>query len=825
MELRFFPLDFDYQLREGKPFIYLYGKLEDNTKICVIQEHQPYFYAQFHKTNYAQIERRLKELIVEGKDGPAKITSWEIVEKELLGKKEEFFKIYVNYPKAVPLISKELSDWGLDCYERDIPFIHRYLRDKNILPFSLVEAKGKFILDQKMRVPLFEAEEIKPFSNETPPKFKILALDIETYSPERIEINPEKNPILMIAFYGIDEKDKEFRKVLTWKKFRHKLDYLETVSDEVELLQRFRQIILDYQPDILTGYFSDGFDLPYLHLRAEKYKIKLDLGLDYSELETGSKSDFREGKSRITGILHLDNLKFIRNIFGKNLKTESYSLDAVSEELLGHRKHQVKISELAHTWDHLPDKLEDYCEYNLHDAHLALQLCQKLLPDMIEFTKIIGIPTFDLIRMSFSKLVENYILKSAMEHNVLAPNRPGKNEIDLRMDQTYEGGFVYEPTPGLYSDLAVFDFRSLYPTIITAHNIGPESLNCSCCELEKRNNVPGETNYWFCARKKSFLSKLLERLILIRVDLKRTLKEAKANGEDTKMLESRSYAIKTLANSFYGYTGFFGARWYCLECAKATTAYARDYIKKTIEKAQQKGFEVVYADTDSCFLLLKDKHLDPALEFMNEVNFDLPGHMELEFEGYYPKGIFVAAKGSEKGAKKRYALISENGKIKITGFEIVRRNSSPLAKEVQMEVLKLILIDKKEEALFYLKGKIKELLAGQIAKEKLVIKTQITRELSSYTSIGPHVAVALKMLERGINIFPGVVIEYIIAKGSGLIRERAKLPEEVKDGEYDSEYYLHHQVLPAISGIFAVLGYKEEDLYKDSSQTGLGQFF
>jgi len=145
------------------------------------------------------------------------------------------------------------------------------------------------------------------------------------------------------------EKDKEFRKVLTWKKFRHKLDYLETVSDEVELLQRFRQIILDYQPDILTGYFSDGFDLPYLHLRAEKYKIKLDLGLDYSELETGSKSDFREGKSRITGILHLDNLKFIRNIFGKNLKTESYSLDAVSEELLGHRKHQVKISELPHT--------------------------------------------------------------------------------------------------------------------------------------------------------------------------------------------------------------------------------------------------------------------------------------------------------------------------------------------------------------------------------------------------------------------------------------------------------------------------------------------
>jgi DNA polymerase elongation subunit (family B) len=825
MEIRFFPLEFKYEIKEGQPYIYMYGKLEDNTKLCVIQKHQPYFYAQVHQIHKQQLEKRLKGIEIETKSGKAKVTSWEEVKKELLGKTKTFWKIYTNFPQAVPLISKELSSWGIECYERDIPFVHRYLRDKKIAPMTLVEAKGEFIKEKNTRVPIFLAEEIKQFSRGAIKQLKTLAIDIETYSPERATVNPEKNPILMIAFYGMDEEGKEFKKVLTWKRFKTRLDYLETVTDEIELLMRFKQIILDYQADIITGYFSDGFDFPYIKTRADKYKLKMDLGLDYSELDTGKKTDFREGKAKITGMLHLDVFKFIRNIFGKNLKTESYSLDAVSKELLGNKKHDVKISELAQAWDNNSEELEDFCKYNLQDAHLTLRLCQKLMFDMIEFTKIVNLPLFDVIRMRFSKLVESYIMKRAIEYNVLAPNRPGRNEIDQRMEETFQGAFVYEPTPGLYEDIIVFDFRSLYPTIITAHNVGPEGLCCGCCDEENRDKVPEEEKYWFCTRKKAFLPKVLERLILRRVDLKRLIKETKEKSEETNILEARSYALKTLANSFYGYLGFFGARWYCLECAQATTAFARDYIKRAIKKAEEKGFQVIYADTDSCFLLLGDKIKDGAMEFMNEVNFNLPGHMELEFEGHYPKGIFVALKGKEGGAKKKYALLAENGEMKITGFETVRRNWSPIAKEVQEEVLHLVLEDRKEEALVYVKDIVKELKKGEIDLNKLIIKTQITKDLASYSSIGPHVAVALRLLEQGVKVSPGMVVEYVIAKGSGLIREKAKLLEEVKPGEYDADYYLYNQIIPAVSSIFAVLGINEEDLYRDSSQTGLGKFF
>jgi len=182
-------------------------------------------------------------------------------------------------------------------------------------------------------------------------------------------------------------------------------------------------------------------------------------------------------------------------------------------------------------------------------------------------------------------------------------------------------------------------------------------------------------------------------------------------------------------------------------------------------------------------------------------------------------------KGKEGGAKKKYALIDKKGELKITGFESVRRNCSPIAKELQEKVLTLVLQGKEEDALIYAKEVVQALKKGEISLNKLIIKTQIAKELSSYSSIGPHVAVAMKLLEKGIKIVPGMVVEYIIAKGSGLIRERAKLVDEVKPGNYDPDYYLNNQIIPALGGIFTVLGYKEDELFSESSQSGLGEFF
>ncbi|HLC89108.1 MAG TPA: DNA polymerase domain-containing protein, partial [Candidatus Nanoarchaeia archaeon] len=174
-------------------------------------------------------------------------------------------------------------------------------------------------------------------------------------------------------------------------------------------------------------------------------------------------------------------------------------------------------------------------------------------------------------------------------------------------------------------------------------------------------------------------------------------------------------------------------------------------------------------------------------------------------------------------AKKKYALLDEKGKMKITGFETVRRNWSILAKEVQEQVLRLILEDKKSPALEYVQAMIKELKAGQVDISKLVLRTQITRELSQYISVGPHVYAARKRQAQGEKIYPGMVIDYFIAKGSGLVRERAALPEEARP--YDPDYYLYHQLLPSVIGIFDVVGITEDEILGRSKQMGLGKFF
>ncbi|MAG73729.1 hypothetical protein CL620_05395 [archaeon] len=142
---------------------------------------------------------------------------------------------------------------------------------------------------------------------------------------------------------------------------------------------------------------------------------------------------------------------------------------------------------------------------------------------------------------------------------------------------------------------------------------------------------------------------------------------------------------------------------------------------------------------------------------------------------------------------------------------------------MQREVIRLVLHDQKEEALQYVREMIIRLKERRIPRDKLILRTQITRDLSAYTSAGPHVKVARLLANKGINISPGTVIEYIIAKGQGSIGERAQIPREAK--EYDVDYYLNNQLIPAVSSIFEVFAISEDELLGEGKQTGLGGYF
>ncbi|MBW3022096.1 ribonuclease H-like domain-containing protein, partial [Candidatus Woesearchaeota archaeon] len=364
-KIEFFPLDITYKIFNNKPVIYLFGRAVDGQQVCVIDESfEPYFWAVVDDETVVKV---IEKFSAETKQGTAKVTRTEMNAKNYLGKDVKALKVFVQLPWQVPVIAKELRAIGgiVSVHEFDIPFVRRYLRDKNVTPMTLTEAKG-LIVNQGLKVITLNAESVTHLSNETG-DFRILAFDIETYNPHGKAVMPEQHPIVMISLYG-----KDLKKVLTWKRFKTQNDSVEFLDSEVEMLERFKDFITQYRPDILVGYYSDGFDFPYIAVRAEKYKINLDLGLDGSQIKL---KKGRRSSVTVTGLVHLDICRFIQRAFSQVLDTDTFSLDDVSSELLGEKKHDVDMDTLAGAWDSVSDELDKFAAYNLQDSKLTYDLC------------------------------------------------------------------------------------------------------------------------------------------------------------------------------------------------------------------------------------------------------------------------------------------------------------------------------------------------------------------------------------------------------------------------------------------------------------------
>ncbi|MEK6862902.1 MAG: DNA-directed DNA polymerase [Nanoarchaeota archaeon] len=802
VKISFYPIDVDFNTQG---IIRIFGTTIDSKKICVYDESlKPYFWV--FNDNIDKTKKKIDNLML---DEDFQILNTSIHDKNYLGKEVKAIKVEVNNIKALKIIAKELKQSGLEVKEDDINFAKRYLIDKEITPLTLSEVFGELIKDSRYDICI--KGEVKQNSQDFYDDLKVLVFDIEVYGSLGGIEKVKNDPILMIGLRG-----KGIKKVITWKKFKAP-DYVEFVDSEAEMIERFKGLIKDYKPDCLVGYFSDGFDLPYIKARADKYHIILDLGLD------GSPISFRRGLgesvAKIKGILHLDILKFIKKIMAGSLQLDSYSLNVVAQELLREKKKEININEITKAWDNIKD-LEKYCEYNIQDTELTLKIFEKIFLNIAELVKLVGSSMFDICRMSYGKLVENYLIKKAKEFNEIVPNRPSHGNIEERMGLTYKGASVMEPKVGLYENIIFFDFMSFWPSIIITKNIDPGTFNKEKMGYKTPEIVDEEGKkvyYYFNSKKEGFIPKVVKDLIIRRNRIKEILKK-----EKNPVLEARNYALKTVANSTYGMLAFFGARYYCRECAASITAFGREYIKTTIKKAQEEGFEVIYSDTDSLTVALGGKSKKAASEFLKKINDELPSLMEIEIEDFYPRGIFVSKKGDIQGAKKKYALINEENELKIRGFETVRKDWSLIARETQLKIIEMILKEGKyEDALEYVKKVIKDISERKVSLDKMIIGVQLKMHLESYKQIGPHVAVARKMKEKGYDVSPGATIYFIISDEKGMIRDKAEIPDECKD--YDINYYIENQIIPSVEKIFEVFGIKKEQLLI-KEQKHLGEF-
>jgi len=791
--------DVDHVIENNIGIIRLFCK-DSKGETILVQDRtfKPYFYVE--PKDLSKYKKKLEK----HKFKQGKILKVETVDKTIFGEKKKLLKITVESPRDVYDIRNVIKTWpeNKEEYEYAISFYQRYLIDKQIKPMSWIGVDSD------------HPESIKPINLKKEPNLRILAFDIEM-----MEQNG-KEAIIMISF----ATNHGFKKAITtWK---GKSKDTEVVEDEKELLEKFIQIVNEQDPDFIVTFNGDGFDFPKIKESADKNKVDIKIGRDKSSIRLVRRG--RTSSTKIRGRVHIDLFSFIDHILSPSMKTEVLTLDAVAEELLGLKKRNLKWKDIKESFGS-KDGLEQLSDYCLWDSQLTLNLSEQLLPQVFALSQLTGTIPFDAGRYMYSQIDEAYLTRKAFLQNVIIPNNPKYDEIaKRRMRPAYTGGFVVEPKKGIHSDIIVFDFRSLYPTVIVTHNISPETIDCQ--HKECKNNRPPEQKNHFCTKTKGFIPRNLEEVVKDRIEIKNKMKQLNKDSLEFKSMDNQQYALKIIANSIYGYFAYFGSVWYCYECAAAAATWGRYYIKKSIEMIEKEGFEVIYGDTDSVFITMpnikKSELMKETDKILKKINDEFPGIIQLELRGMYEGGIFVTVKGVTRGAKKRYALIDKKGNLEIRGFETVRRDWCDLAKDIQHEVLRIILQDKDpDKATKLVRDTIKRIKDGKATLEELTIYTQLVKPLSEYEQIGPHVKVARKMRDRGRPIGEGMIVEYIITKRAGSISDKAEPLEDVKEGDYDPDYYINNQVLPAAMRVLSALEITEQQVLSGKIQAKLGEWF
>ncbi len=795
-----FLLDADYVDENNLSVIRLFIKTENRHEILRDNSFKPYF--------YAIVENPEKDSLRIAEDLKGILSKYEIVEKKLVINENPKKVLKLIFDSTRMLVEararcKELS-YVIERREYKLPFARRYLIDKKLTYFDYLEisVNEKNIIGNIVKL------------DDKPVKLNIGVFDLETLSPERFS-NPQLDPILMASF-GTETWTKVICEKLIDK------DYAIKVKDEKELIEKIVSMVKENDLDILGTYNGDSFDIPYIKTRAEKLKTRVKIGLDGSEPMIKRKG--MGNAVLIKGLQHVDAYLIVRILARLGVvNLIKFDLESVSEAIFGEWKEKIKAEEINQIWNSNKD-LERLANYNKEDSEVTFKLIKNYLPIFVELSKLVKQNLYDTTRAASSTLVENLLVLESIKQGVLIPNDPEESIINQRMLQTYVGGFVKEPESGLHENIAVLDFSSLHPTIMISHNISPDTLDCEHEEC-KKNIAPN--NHYFCTKKPGFLSNTLKELFDKRIKLKEIVKKMDKESLEYKVLNAQQTSLKIILNATYGSLGYARFKWYSRECASAVTGLSRQYAQMVGEEAEKSGFKWIYGDTDSAFLEIpKNRTKDDVVKFVDGINNKLPGVMNLELEGFYKRGIFVTKKGNDEAAKKKYALMDEKGRLKIVGFEYVRRDWARIAKDTQRKVIEAVLKEgDSAKAIGIVKDTLEYLKSGKAKKEELVIYTQIKRKLKDYESIGPHVAAAKKAIQKGKEIEIGSVIEYIVTKNGKSISDRAELAEFVKEGNYDADYYISHQVLPAVIKIMQELGHSEEDLKHGGKQKTLQAFF
>lgn len=663
----------------------------------------------------------------------------------------------------------QLTSNGIEVLEADIKLHDRYLMERF--------ARGGILFDgvAEQKAGYSQWRQVRLKGGDYSPDLKVLSLDVECSA---------KGELYSVGLYGHGAA-----LVIMVGQPQEAPCQMRWVADEKALLKALEAEITRLDPDILIGWSVVAFDLRLLAKRAERHGMTLRLGRGGEALwirdATGDGQAFASlpGRVAIDGI---DGLKIATYNF------ESFSLEFVSQALLGRGKKTEdvdnRLAQITHDFHHDKGKL---AAYNLEDCVLVWDIFAhtRLLDFLVLRSQLTGL---ELDRAGGSVAAfTNLYLPKLHRAGFVAPNLPAGGGL------ASPGGYVMDSRPGLYRNVLVLDFKSLYPSIIRTFKIDPLGLILG---LEQEDAIPGFREAKF-SRHQHFLPDIITELWQARDQAKRQ-KDA-----------PRSQAIKILMNSFYGVLGSGGCRFYDPRLASSITLRGHAIMQQTAKWVAEAGHQVIYGDTDSTFVLLDEALSHDQADAIGQqlaadINhkwqqhlkdeFDLECHLELEYETHYQRFLMPTIRGSEAGSKKRYAGMTADGELVFKGLETVRTDWTPLAKQFQTQLYRLVFEDKDPSD--FVRQSVEATLAGERDSE-LVYKKRLRRKLDQYVkNVPPHVRAARLADEHNKKL--GKTLKY---QGKGSISYLMTLngpePLEYQQSPIDYQHYIDRQLKPVAEAI------------------------
>lgn len=750
-----------------EPVIELFGKTRDRQSITILAYgFKPYLFAVDPKP----------ELDEQMKDDPEVISA---EHDTLLYKSEmhDVLKVTIKSPWKISEFKNRFQRKGYKVLSADISFQHRFFYDKDM--GACIKVTGEpidrpYFTDLVIKMDSFE--NIDPFD----PGLKILSFDIE---------NSVEHEFIYVICSTIKDGD-EMR------------NGPAISGNEADIIDGFAKLIREEDPDVITGYNIDNYDIRKIMERSKARRMKdaLPWGRDGSQPKLISDRFWR-----VKGRLVCDAWWAVK----KQLRPKQETLNAVSMMLLGEQKLDVDPKYMDSEWANNREKVIEYC---FKDSELALRILLEVdtVRKDMDLAAVSKLTIEDVMTSGSSQLSDSLLIRAADRNKVAVPMMGAR----IAGADQIEGGYVHSMTPGLYHWVCVEDFKSMYPSLIIAKNICFTTL-CEDGEIVS----PSGARFMSKERREGLLPRILEDLMAERDRIKKQMKQT-TDPHEHNYLDGLQAAVKVLMNTFYGVFASTFYRFTDKSIGAAITAFARANTIGIINQVESEGIHVIYSDTDSIFMQSPENNLEGSVAFGEKMaeRFSVDGGT-LEFEKLL-EPMFT------HGMKKRYVgkivWPQASDELLVRGYEIRRSDSFDLQSKMLTQLFEMILAEKNDEALTMVKTTIQDVKNGNVDISELVI-SKSCKGLDAYENPDrmANVQAAKKLIEMGYDFIPGMKVSWIVtdSKSSPQTVEPYVSGVEFK-GKPDYKYYAE-RLSQTASRITEVFGWEEKDLLMGNQQATL----